>query len=186
MKLRDAEKMANELMYEHLPATPEGPTAGWTFRFDRAVSRLGQARVRGRNSKIDFNAVKTISLSRAITEMNDERIIRDTLLHEIAHAIDFENHGHFTGHGTAWKYQARKIGANPKACNSNENLQTPKGRWLGTCPSGHVQRKFRRPRAVRSCGKCAPYFTRDYLITWTQMSKFNLTREKLAAQRISK
>jgi predicted SprT family Zn-dependent metalloprotease len=39
---------------------------------------------------------------------------RDTVLHEIAHAIA----GHKAGHGPAWKMVARMIGAKPQRCSN--------------------------------------------------------------------
>lgn len=48
--------------------------------------------------------------------------IRDTMLHEIAHAIDFEKRG-TSDHSRHWKAIAQEIGANPSA--------TSKGKVLG-------------------------------------------------------
>ena len=57
-------------------------------------------------------------------ELNEEKEIEDTILHEIAHALAW-TYDRFKGHGKIWKDWARKVGANPKAC-SKSNLAQPK------------------------------------------------------------
>ena len=73
----------------------------WTFRFSAARSRLGECRERER----------IIRLSRRHAVNDDPREVRDTILHEIAHALA----GVKARHGPAWKAVARGIGATPKA-----------------------------------------------------------------------
>jgi len=50
---------------------------GWTFKFDHARRRFGCCNFTRR----------TISLSRPLTFLNDDAEVRDTILHEIAHAL---------------------------------------------------------------------------------------------------
>ena len=52
-----------------------------------------------------------IWISRTHALEGSEEQIRDTVLHEIAHAIA----GHEAGHGPLWKATARRIGATPRA-----------------------------------------------------------------------
>lgn len=54
---------------------------------------------------IDYRHVKT----------GTEEMIKDTVLHEIAHALDKEYNGYSSGHGRNWKRIAKRIGATPKA-----------------------------------------------------------------------
>ena len=70
MNLNDAKTLANELMNQH-------GLYDWTFMFDDAKLRFGQCRHRS----------KEISLSRELTELNDVVHVKDTILHEIAHAL---------------------------------------------------------------------------------------------------
>ena len=49
----------------------------WQFRLDRATSRFGSCNHR----------CKTITMSRLLVTLNDKREVRDTILHEIAHAL---------------------------------------------------------------------------------------------------
>ena len=59
---------------------------------------------------------KLISISKAYLESNPFSVMKDTLLHEIAHALQFEKTGK-TDHGNGWKEIAAKIGCKPsKMC----------------------------------------------------------------------
>lgn len=64
--------------------------------------------------KYDFSQRKhvadRIDLSRVWMSRVDEDQVRDTVLHELAHAVA----GHAAGHGPEWKAAARRLGANPK------------------------------------------------------------------------
>jgi predicted SprT family Zn-dependent metalloprotease len=51
-----------------------------------------------------------IDLSRLWMSKVSEEQVRDTVLHELAHAVV----GHEAGHGPVWKAAARRLGANPK------------------------------------------------------------------------
>jgi hypothetical protein len=95
--------------------------------------------------------------------------IRDTLLHEIAHAIA----GHKAGHGAEWKAVCRRIGAkpNPKAdLKKEDNVEF---RWTGLCPNNHkIQRHALTEKGKRlACARCCRDFNggvfhRAYLFEW--------------------
>ena len=93
-RLNGVAGMARRLMDEH------GLT-GWTLAFVEAKRRLGDCHFRNR----------VIRISRTHALEGSEEQIRDTMLHEIAHAIA----GHEAGHGPLWKVTARRIGATPRA-----------------------------------------------------------------------
>jgi len=76
----------------------------WCISFDNAKRRAGVCKM----------SSKEISFSVSHIENNSIEIIRDTILHEFAHAIAFEMYGH-AGHGQPWKNIAQKIGATPRA-----------------------------------------------------------------------
>ena len=66
-----AQQLAHDLMRLHnLP--PE-----WSFKLDRSKVCFGKC----------YYSKKQISLSRYLVELNDEEEVRDTILHEIAHAL---------------------------------------------------------------------------------------------------
>ena len=93
-RLNEVTGMARRLMEEH-------GLEDWTLAFVEARRRLGDCRYRDR----------VIRISRAHALEGSEEQIRDTVLHEIAHAIA----GPEAGHGPLWKATARRIGAVPRA-----------------------------------------------------------------------
>ena len=93
-RLNGVAGMARRLMEEH-------GLSSWTLAFVETKRRLGDCHFRDR--------VIRISRTHAL-ERNEEQI-RDTVLHEIAHAIA----GPEAGHGPLWKATARRIGATPRA-----------------------------------------------------------------------
>ena len=93
-RLNNVAEMARRLMEEH-------GLADWTLAFVEAKRRLGDCHFGDR----------VIRISRAHALEGSEEQIRDTVLHEIAHAIA----GPEAGHGPLWKATARRIGATPRA-----------------------------------------------------------------------
>lgn len=125
MDLRAAQSLAVDLMVKHGLAAK-----GWIFSWDHARTRYGYASYRR----------KLISLSKPLTRVNEEPQVRDTILHEIAHALC----GPGTGHGRLWKVMAHSIGARPETCGAGVGV---KGRYRGTCADcGKDMYRFKRPR----------------------------------------
>ena len=86
--------MARSLMDEH-------GLGAWTFAFLEAERRLGDCHFRDR----------VIRIGRAHALDASDAEIRDTILHEIAHALA----GPEARHGPEWKATAKRIGATPRA-----------------------------------------------------------------------
>ena len=86
--------MARSLMDEH-------GLGAWTFAFFEAERRLGDCHYQER----------LIRVSRTHALEAGEAEIRDTVLHEIAHALA----GPEARHGPLWKATARRLGATPRA-----------------------------------------------------------------------
>ena len=95
-RLNEVAEMARGLMDEH------GLT-DWTLAFVEAKKRLGTCNYSHR----------AIRIGRSHALEGSDAQIRNTVLHEIAHAIA----GPETGHGPLWKATARRIGATPRACS---------------------------------------------------------------------
>lgn len=142
MGLEKAKLLAQQLMQEH-------NLHGWAFQFDNAKSRLGYC---------SYNK-QLISLSKYYVELNDVEDIRDTILHEIAHALAPIG----TSHGTQWKLQARAIGCNAKRCDDNAKM--PPKKYTGICPVCKKESQRNRMGMV-SCGKCSNVFDKQYLLTY--------------------
>jgi predicted SprT family Zn-dependent metalloprotease len=146
MNLADARKLAEELMRTHkLPRE-------WSFRFDRSKVRYG---------KCDY-ARRVISLSAALVALNTEESVRDTILHEIAHALAPQN----AGHGPQWRALARAIGCKGSRCYGDE-VRRPSPRFRGECRSCGRQ-IYRHRRTMIACGKCTPVFDAKFAFVWSE------------------
>ena len=126
---------------------------GWTFRFSAAERRLGAC----------LGRAKIIELSRRHAVRGAPGEVRDTILHEIAHALA----GAKARHGPAWKAIAARIGATPKARaeegdEARERSQAVRARFgvgMEVCFTGRGGRSHRgvivkmNPRRARvQCG----------------------------------
>ena len=146
---------------------------GWTVRLDRAKTRAGVCRF-GR---------REIGLSAPLTRLHSPEEVRDTILHEIAHALVGPEHGH----DAVWRARAREIGCTGDRCVSGDS-PTVRGEWLGTCPAGHTVSRHRRPQRVRSCSRCTPgRFDPSAIFEWTHRGHrapmLDSYRQELAAIR---
>ena len=135
MDVNEAERIARALMDQH-------GLVDWTFAFDRACRRFGACWYKRRR----------ITLSRPLTELNAAEEVRDTLLHEIAHALSPG------GHTPAWKATCVRIGARPVRCFSPATVALPSLHRACTyvarcrCPQPHT--RYRRPGRVYLCRRC--------------------------------
>lgn len=145
VELTEAQRLAERLMGAH-------GLAGWTFRFDRARRRSGQC----------VFSTKVISLSAPLTRLHSEVEVRDTILHEIAHALV----GPGAGHSERWRATALRIGSSGRRCVDAEAPRVP-GAWVGLCSAGHRVERHRRPQRVASCRTCASGFRAEHLFEWT-------------------
>jgi hypothetical protein len=115
--LKSSENLANRLIKKY-----KLDKQGWTFKWDYARTRFGLC---------DYGK-KTIQLSTYLTQAIPMSEVKDTLLHEIAHALT-PNDG---GHGKQWMDMCVKIGAKPERCKDVEFIKEvpqlkkyyPKGR----------------------------------------------------------
>ncbi|MFO8149461.1 MAG: SprT-like domain-containing protein [Trueperaceae bacterium] len=128
-----ARALAHQLLLHH-------GLDGWRFRFDHAKRRLGCCHYGSR----------TISLSKPLTVLNDEAVVRDTLLHEVAHALTPG-----AGHGPAWRRQAVAIGAAPRRCADATDVRLPPAPYALVCDGcGARLPRYRRPRRRLVCRPC--------------------------------
>lgn len=142
MRQVDAYILATDLMREHGLIQQ-----GWKFDFDKAVRRFGCCQ----------HSKKKITLSRKLTELNSEAEVKDTILHEIAHALVGSKHGH----DYIWKAMARKIGCSGNRCYQQHEVVVPVMKYSATCPvCGNVSQRTKQPPRHRktSCGKCSNRF----------------------------
>jgi predicted SprT family Zn-dependent metalloprotease len=154
-KTEDAERLAVRLMAHH------GLLAlGWRFEFDRASRRFGYCNYKR----------KVISLSRPLTLLNDVGEVRNTILHEIAHALLPPK----TGHSAAWRELAISIGCDGKRLHSAKT----EAKWIATCPACGNQVKYRRRRSKFACARCCKgLYDSRFNFTWLPIEKASDERQ---------
>lgn len=136
MELCEAQHLAHSLMFEH-------GLQGWTYATNRRKKTLG----------LCFSKLKRIELSVNFIIHNPAPIVKETILHEIAHAIVGTEHGH----DSVWKDMAERVGASP--CRTTRNVTMPPGKWQATCRGcGILFSRHRRPKypTGNSCRRCGP------------------------------
>lgn len=162
METKATQTLANELMSLH------GLIAqGWKFKLDGAPKRFGVCR----------HHLKTISMSRVLVELNEEPKVKDTILHEIAHALVSPGHKH----DSVWRAKAIEIG-----CNGEQYYNAP-GKpadtivytpWKLVCP--HCKResgRVKKTETAYACGKCSRLLTgkkwsKDCLMLWVKTEQY--------------
>ena len=153
MELSRATELAIELMTQHGLMVK-----GWQFSYNNRKRGLGLCN----------NWKKIIELSKPLTLINDEAEMRNTILHEIAHAMA----GHAAGHGPVWKLMAHQIGCTGDRCASETVKQILEDApWQAVCKGcGKIVQRFRKPKTDISCGTCCPkYFNREFQLSFQRM-----------------
>jgi predicted SprT family Zn-dependent metalloprotease len=116
--------------------------ADWRFRYNRRVRSLGLCRF----------GPRTIELSAHLVRRNGPEEIRETLLHEVAHALAGPGHNHVA----VWRAKCAQVGCRPERCGAAD---MPPGRWRADCAACRaVFHRHRRPRPLsgwfcRGCGR---------------------------------
>ena len=138
MNLYEAAQLARDLLKRH-------DLHDWQFAYDHARRRFGRC---------DYTHQR-ITLSRTLTFLNPIEQVRDTILHEIAHALTPG-----AKHGPRWRAKCREIGAQPVRCFNDDEVATPArraARYLFGCPrcDWWVERHRRANRRSRYvCTRC--------------------------------
>lgn len=109
----------------------------WRFKFDQSTRRAGCCNYRNKLISISFNFARTGS----------DEDIRDTLLHEIAHALVGKKHSH----DAVWKAKARGIGCSGERTH---RLQFAPPRYNVTCENQCWKQTAERRNARLICRTC--------------------------------
>lgn len=149
MQLTAAARLGRALLDEH-------GLHDWELVFDRAKRRAGICR----------ETTRQIGLSAPLTELHSEADVRDTILHEVAHALVGARHGH----DRVWKATARRIGCSAERCLSPDTPSVD-GAWVGLCSAGHRVTRHRRPERPLTCKLCSGTFDVAHLFTWTHRGR---------------
>ncbi len=127
-------KLANDLMRQHMPNHVK---LGWRFEFNNRKRSFGLCNYR----------TQTIELSNHYAFLMKEESIKDTLLHEIAHALTPSN-----GHGSSWRSKYIELGGKGTRTSSveekilEENISKiiNKAKYIYECPACKNQIPFHR------------------------------------------
>lgn len=107
---------------------------------------------------------KIISISNAYLNNNPFETMKDTLLHEIAHAVQYEKSGK-TDHGKEWKKIASEVGCRPVRCADTSEVNLPEAKYIATCPGcGNETKFYRKVNKVYSCSKCSNKFDPRFIL----------------------
>ena len=111
MELNVVKMLADKLLDEHGLIEK-----GWRFSFDRAKRRAGSCKF----------SKKEITLAKAYAEQQERMEIKNTILHEIAHALVGSQHGH----SQIWRKKAKEIGCDASRCH---HIVFSKPKYVLTC-----------------------------------------------------
>ena len=128
--LADIAAQANALFAQH-------QLTGWSFQFDNGRKRAGCCNY----------SQRVISVSHEYARHASAEDIRDTLLHEIAHALVGQAHGH----DEVWRVQAVAIGCTGSRCH---DLQFTPPRYIVRCAKGCWTATTERRQRGAICRQC--------------------------------
>lgn len=114
----------------------------WSFSFNHHMTNFGMC----------YFATKTIVASAPLVELNSVAAGRDTILHEIAHALAGWRAAH---HGPKWQRIAANIGADPTATYDEAGYNMPY-KYDVTCPSCQTSWRYKRKTKAVPCGCDVP------------------------------
>lgn len=116
---------------------------------------------------------RCIRLSRLLVELNNEHTVRDTILHEIAHAIL-----PMCGHNTAWRKLFISMGGNGERCYNSSTTILPPANYAGVCPNGHTATRYRMSKrtVAMACTKCCRNYSNGkydpkFMFNWKKAKK---------------
>lgn len=130
MNIKEAEELAKELIAKHIPE--------YRLVWVESLYSFGKC----------FQSHQVIELSRPLTLSNSLDHVKDTILHEIAHALAPTT----SFHDTKWQEIAKSIGCNGKRCYSPEVIRPTK--WISYCRKCSKTRAVARRMKRRYCGEC--------------------------------
>lgn len=158
MTVWESVRLANELLHKH--------------------SELNMWDVTTNNRKHAFGLCgyhsREIQLSEYLIPFMSEEAIRNTIIHEIAHAL---TKGH--SHDNVWRRKCIELGGDGKRVGGKEKYEDggeaiieyrkTRSKYTLTCPCcGHISFLERRPKRSYSCGKHVGGYNEKYKMILTQ------------------
>lgn len=109
---------------------------GWRTEISRGRRTIGMCM---------YNT-KTIKLSKYHLEKDDDVYIKDTIIHEVAHALNPDDK-----HGPSWRKTARALGGTGDQYTKHSDYPS---KWATMCANGHESKMFRwNQKSIYNC-KC--------------------------------
>lgn len=124
MNISDAKRICEQLLNKDFIVsnrTVNAGSLGYSFEFSNRKKALGDCSYVRRKIRLSTEYVKN----------NSEQLVRDVMLHELAHAFDKHVFNQW-GHSHTWKHVCVCIGAKPNRTTHlvKENVVAPKGSWV--------------------------------------------------------
>jgi predicted SprT family Zn-dependent metalloprotease len=148
----------------------------WTLKMVRSKSYAGMCKT-GRwdlNPELSWGIIE---LSIDYMEVFDHEHALNTILHEIAHALDepryktiktrYGKRERAIHHDEVWRAIAKRIGCNGDRCVSHDAPKI-KERYRGLCPNGHETYRSRMTHQGQrsSCPRCDKKYNPAYMFDW--------------------
>lgn len=132
--------LANQLIYKH------SELSMWRFGFSNKKASYGTC----------YYKKRIIALSSYFVDSMTDEAIKDTLIHEIAHALTPGRH-----HDWVWRRKCIELGGNGQVRGSAKEFLkdnvTLESKYSLVCPCcGKITPIHRKPKRIYSCGKCSP------------------------------
>ena len=166
MTLDQFEKIAKKLIYKYLKKR-------WKFEWIDTNVYFGSTSfevifLESDNTKFKLTN-RAIQFSKPFCELNNFKINEDTILHEIAHAIDAETRGR-TRHDNIWKAIFKSLGGSGDVSSADGN--TP-GNYTYICPYGHKITRLRKlsKNIKYSCTLCSKEYNKKYELRLFKVKK---------------
>lgn len=180
MDINEVKKLARTTMDTH-------GLKQWRLALIRSKSYAGMCKT-GRwdlNPELSWGIIE---LSIDYMEVFDHEHTLNTILHEIAHALDkpdtktvntaWGKRERAIHHGETWKAIAKRIGCTGERCVSPDAPKV-KSRYVGICSAGHEVARHRLTHQAKhnsSCPRCSNKFSRDHMFDWYDNGKLIHTR----------
>ena len=130
---------------------------GWTFRWNhRLTNAMGRCVVRGSSKYIELSN-RIVALNIRIPNFIDK--ISDTIIHEWAHALEYEEKK-VLSHSPCWRKWMMTLGRPPERCyDSNLYAMIPRG-------STHIIRNSTTGRIFRYFNGVPPTLAKEQAFKW--------------------
>lgn len=162
----DAQSLAKELINTTFDLNLDGGfyrynigNNGYRFSWMKSIRSIGRCQ----------HTTKEIQLSRqmvaALIKSGINEKVKDTILHEIAHAIARIHYGKGVAHDHRWETIARQIGCSANARFFSADLKFIKSKYTLICDNcGAESPRSRLPKRKHSCGICSTSFNEKFLL----------------------